>query len=172
MFRLLSKRKVSSVFLRVLLFIYRNQTCIVKWNGVSSYAFHVKNGVRQGLISSAVFFILYIDEILALLKKSGFGCYVNSLFVGAFLFADDIFLMSANRSGLETMINICEKFASSKNLKFGTNAIAKKSKTKCIAFSLKPREISNRRQFVSTVMIFPGCKKSIILASLFNQIQK
>ena len=40
-FKVLQARKVSAVFLRVLLFIYRNQCCEVKWSGARSERFGV-----------------------------------------------------------------------------------------------------------------------------------
>ena len=55
------------------------------------------------------------------------------------VFADDIFLLSASRSGLQEMVNLCQKFAASKNLKFGTNPDPKKAKTKCIVFTKRKK---------------------------------
>ena len=43
------------------------------------------------------------------------------------------------------MVNVCVEFAREKNLKFGTNAVPEKSKTKCIAFSAKKSDLSNLR---------------------------
>jgi hypothetical protein len=43
--------------------------------------------------------------------------------------------LSASRSGLQSMVKICEDLAKSRNLKFSMNADPKKSKTKCIIFS-------------------------------------
>ena len=57
--------------------------------------------------------------------------------MGGWIFADDILLLSASRAGLQEMINICERFAKKKYLKFGTNPVPEKSKTKCIIFSKK-----------------------------------
>ena len=97
--------------------------------------FHVSNGVLQGAVSSAILFVVYIDELLDLRKKSRLGCHIDSVFVGAFVFADDILLLSASRAGLQSLINICNDFASNRNLKFGTHENPSKSKTKCIVFS-------------------------------------
>ena len=116
LFTSLLKRKVDSIFLRVTLFIYRNQVCLVCWNGSFSFAFKISNSVRQGAISSAFFFIVYIDELISILKKSRIGCFIDSVYVGIFIFADDIFLLSANRSGLQAMVKTCEEFAKKKNL--------------------------------------------------------
>ena len=44
-------------------------------------------------------------------------------------------LMSANRSGLQAMVNMCETYAKVMKLKFSTNVDPVKSKTKCVAFS-------------------------------------
>ena len=128
-------RNVDCIFLRLILFIYSNQQCNVKWSGERPRTFTVGNGVRQGGVSSGIFFALYIDGLLSLLRKSGLGCRINGIFFGAVIFADDIFLLSASRNGLQHMVNICSKFVSARNLKFGTNADPKRSKTKCIMFS-------------------------------------
>ena len=44
------------------------------------------------------------------------------------------------------MINTCVEFSKQKNLKFGTNPVPEKSKTKCIAFSKKSRDSINLRR--------------------------
>ena len=140
LFQDLKKRNVGCIFLRLIMFIYCHQKCEVKWSGARSFEFSVNNGVRQGAVSSAIIFAVYIDELLGLLKNSGIGCHINSVFVGAFVFADDILLLSANRSGLQTLVNICHNFALERNLKFGTNDDPNKSKTKCIVFSKKKQQ--------------------------------
>ena len=56
LFTILQEKKVSPVFLRVLLLIYRNQYCDVKWNSSYSHRFPVLNGVRQGAVSSPLLF--------------------------------------------------------------------------------------------------------------------
>ena len=131
----LRERKVHPIYLRLLMFIYRNQQCDIKWAGKFSYQFAVSNGVRQGAVSSAILFSVYIDELFVLLREAGHGCHLNGLFMGCFGYADDLFLLSASRSGLQAMVNICHDFASSRNLQFSTNLNLYKSKTKCLIFS-------------------------------------
>ena len=143
LFSLLLKKKINGIFLRILLFIYERQTCLVKWNGVKSTGFPVSNGVRQGSISSAILFIIYIDKLIDKIKQMKIGCHIDSVFVGILISADDILLLCPNRSGLQIMINACEKFAKENNLSFGTNPDPKKSKTKCIIFSNNRRECTN-----------------------------
>ena len=92
----------------------------------------------KGAVSSGILFAIYIDNLLRILRSSGFGCHINGVFFGALIFAGDIFLLSASRSGLQAMVDLCQEFATSRNLKFGTNPDPVKSKTKCLIFSKRP----------------------------------
>ena len=57
LFKTLLDRKVDVLFLRLILYVYKNQQCCVKWNGVCSRKFGVQNGVRQGAVSSGIFLL-------------------------------------------------------------------------------------------------------------------
>ena len=139
----LRNRGVNAIFLRLLMFIYRNQQCDVKWAGKYSFRFSVSNGVRQGAVSSAILFSVYIDELFVILRKANFGCNISGVFLGCFGYADDLFLVSASRTGLQAMVNLCQDFASTKNLQFSTNVNPVKSKTKCLIFTKKSKEADN-----------------------------
>ena len=69
------------------------------------------------------------------LKSPDLAVTLIQFFVGVFVFADDILLLSASRAGLQALVNISNDFGSNQNLKFGTNLDPAKSKTKCIVFS-------------------------------------
>ena len=112
LFKTLLERKVDGLFLRLLMYIYVNQKCNVKWCSKVSNSFSVSNGVRQGAVSSGNLFAIYRDSILTLLQKSGLGCHLFGIFYGALFYADDILLLSASRSGLQEMVNICHNAAS------------------------------------------------------------
>ena len=71
------------------------------------------------------------------------GCHIHGVFCGALIYADDILLLSASRGGLQAMVNLCQKFISTRNLRFGTNSCPEKSKTKCIVFSKKSKDDSS-----------------------------
>ena len=135
MFKLLQEKGVSPIFVRILLFIYKNQTCDVKWNTSYSHRFSVVNGVRQGAVSSPLLFSIYIDGLITILRRSGLGCRIDSFYYGVLGYADDLLLMSASRTGLQAMVSMCEKFAKLRKLKFSTNDDPVKSKTKCLIFS-------------------------------------
>ena len=80
------------------------------------------------------------------MRDSGFGCTINGVFFGAIIYADDIFLLSASRNGLQAMINESHLFASKLNLKFGTNIIPDKSKTKCVMFARNKRDKTDAKE--------------------------
>ena len=142
LFTTLVKKNMSPIFLRLLLFIYKNQFCDVKWSSSYSHRFSVSNGVRQGAVSSPLLFSVYIDGLIVKLRGSGLGCRVDHCFFGCLGYADDLLLLSASRSGLQAMVTICEKFAKMKHLKFSTNVDPIKSKTKCLIFSPRIKDRS------------------------------
>ena len=137
------KRKVSFIFLRVLLYIYSKQKCDDSWNGCKSFQFGVSNGVRQGAVSSPILFGIYVDKLIKMLRLSGLGCTIGKYYFGVIVYADDIILLSPSRMGLQAMMNICQKFAATHNLKFSTNRDPDKSKTKCIHFSRKRQNLAS-----------------------------
>ena len=134
LFTILKGKNVAPVFLRIMLYVYSNQSCDVRWGSSHSAKFPVQNGVRQGAVSSPLLFSVYIDGLIKELRASGLGCRIDNFFYGCLGYADDLLLLSASRSGLQSMVKICEKFAQAKGLVFSTNEVAAKSKTKCILF--------------------------------------
>ena len=134
LFKKLIKRNFPPIFLRLLLVMYRSQSANVKWNGTTSNAFYIKNGVKQGAVLSAILFCIYIDDMIKELKRKGEGCWVNGGYVGIIVYADDIVLLSPSIDGLQNMIMSCNKYAKFHNLTFSTHDIPAKSKTKCVAF--------------------------------------
>ena len=148
LFKTLLKRGVNPVYLRLLLYVYTSQKYTVKWGTAVAEFFSISNGVRQGGVSSGIFFAVYIDELIDLLRNSSLGCSIHGVFYGALVYADDIFLLSASRSGLQAMINISQSFTAKLNLKFGTNINPDKSKTKCLVFT-KSRKVNTNIKEVS-----------------------
>ena len=109
--------------------IYTNQVCEVKWGEKKSAQFRVQNGVRQGGVISAIFFSIYIDDLIKILRRSRLGCEIQGVFYGAIVYADDILLMSGSRNGLQSLVDISHRYVRKKNLSFGTHPDPKKSKT-------------------------------------------
>ena len=135
LFQKLRERKFPAVCLRLLIFIYQNQTCFIRWNSSVSASFQVKNGVRQGAILSPSLFCVYLDCLLSQLRDAGLGCHIGGTFLGAFGYADDVTLLAPSRQALQSMLSICEEFATSHSMLFSTDPSPAKSKTKCMVFS-------------------------------------
>jgi len=71
------------------------------------------------VFSPALFNVLptcFIDE----LKASGLGCLFG-MFVGCFMYADDIILLSGSLNDLQSMLSVCFNVSSQLLLKFNTN---------------------------------------------------
>ena len=167
MFRTIYAAGVHPLYVRLLLHIYRNQSGQVYWEGNLSVKFLIRNGVRQGAVLSPILFNLYTTELFKILEDAGDGCRINGSYFGLFGYADDLALLCNTISGMQRMLNITSDFAEKHNIKFSTNCIISKSKTKCIAFGLKKEEypmsnmILNKKPlpWVDTVK-YLGCQVS------------
>ena len=139
LFMKLKENKFPGIFLRLLIYIYLEQACRVRWNKPLSGTFRVKNGVRQGAVLSPTLFSLYINLLMLKLEKSGLGCHVNNHYYGSAAYADDIILLSPSRNGLQSMFTMCEEYFMDHRITISTNNDVKKSKTKCI-YVLLPQQ--------------------------------
>ena len=124
---------------------YKNQRANVRWNGQESPHFSIGNGVKQGAILSAILYCVYTNGIFQELRKAKIGCFIGRNYVGVLGYADDLYLLAPCIDGLQEMLKVCEKYANEHNLKFSTDPNPIKSKTKCMAYLLKERELPNLR---------------------------
>ena len=143
LFMKLLQKGIPAIYLRLLMVMYDNQVANVKWNGSLSYTFSMKNGVKQGAVLSALLFCVYVDDLFKVLRKKRTGCWIKNNYIGILGYADDIFLLSPTIDGLQDMVTTCENFAAQHNLTFSTNSDNRKSKTKCLAFLKKDRNLRN-----------------------------
>ena len=63
LFKLLLKRNVCPRIIKLLLYMYVNQKCYVKWANELSEPFTVVNAVKQGAVISPLLFSIYIDNL-------------------------------------------------------------------------------------------------------------
>ena len=145
LFRKLLEAGIPPIILRLLLFIYVNQFANVKWNNSVSEIFSLSNGVRQGGVISAILYCFYGNILFSSLRKSGYGCWINSVYTGIYGYSDDNFLLAPSHYALQKMLETCERFAASHGLLFSTDADPSKCKTKCIAFTRKPTILKDIR---------------------------
>ena len=69
--------------------------------------------MSKGGVLSPILFGMYIDELLSLLRNSGYGCKVGHFYCGAIGYADDLSLISPS-----LMCDISLAFASEFDIKF------------------------------------------------------
>ena len=132
LFELLLKRNVCPRIIKLLLYMYVNQKCYVKWANELSEPFTVANGVKQGAVISPLLFSIYIDNLFKELKQLGLGCHVGPTFAGAFGYADDGALIAPSLYALKKMISLCESYAERYHITF--NPI----KSKLICYNIDP----------------------------------
>ena len=117
--------------------ILRHPTVACRWGKYISDEFHVTSGTKQGGVLSPDLFSFYVDDLFPLLRASGLGCYIATIFVACFLFADDMALSAPTRSTLQKLINITMTFCSENGLSFNP------SKTKVVVFGKHHKETQN-----------------------------
>ena len=106
----LIQRRVPLCFLNLIIYWYGNLSSVVKWNDTLSSSFRVTSGVRQGGILSPRLFIVYVDDLLLLLRQTGAGCYIADMFLAAIMYADDLALLAPTRSSMQRLLNVCQSY--------------------------------------------------------------
>ncbi len=71
LFRKLLDKDMSPLVLRLLLYMYTNQSLQVRWGNHIRATFSNKNGVKQGGVLSTIVFSFYMDGLFEWLRVSG-----------------------------------------------------------------------------------------------------
>ncbi len=109
LFKLLVDRQMPAIVIRLLIDKYTRQNICTTWNGTKSHTFTALNGVCQGGVLLPILFNVYFDEMIYKIEKNCIGYKIDTHFIGALAYADDVILLCPSRSGLQKMINICEQ---------------------------------------------------------------
>ncbi len=91
----------------------------------------ISKGIKQGGVISPILFTIYIDQLLLRLKCKPFGCHIGHNYCGALGYADDIVLLAPTLTNMDSILEICHKFAN------GYDVLFNSSKSKLIVFSKK-----------------------------------
>ena len=134
-------RKLPSIVIRALIYVYEEQVGCVKLLETKSETFGIVNGTRQGSVLSPTLFAVYLDGLLLQLRQLGVGCHVGGWWYGATCFADDLFLLAPSRTAAVMMLETCQQYALQHNLQFSTDPDPAKSKSKCIYFTGRARNV-------------------------------
>ena len=134
LFSKLISKGLPHIVVRVLIYIYEEQTGWVKLGGMRSQSFKISNGTRQGSVLSPVLFSVYLDDLLRKLRELKLGCHIGGYWLGGCGYADDLILLAPSRDVLQRMLEVCEAYASDHNLVFSTDPEPSKSKSMCMYF--------------------------------------
>ena len=129
----LMERGVPLCFLKLIMYWYLNMKSRCRWGNAFSEYFDVLTGTKQGGVLSPCLFTIYVDELIARLRKKGIGCYLISLFIACIMYADDLCLIAPTRGAMQQMLSVCEQFCAEFCLSFN----AKKSRV--LSFGKKSR---------------------------------
>ena len=118
LFKLLIKKGLCQLITCFLLKLYTKQCLKIRWGTSTSEEFKVCNGVKQGGVLSPLLFSIYMDELIERLKRSGVGCYIGNMFMGAFCYADDCNLLAPTLFSMKNMLDIVSKLGKDFDMKF------------------------------------------------------
>ena len=104
--------------IHVLINWYSKLSSSVRWGSARSDEFKISCGVRQGGVLSPTLFCIYVDNILS--KLSMYGCRMNGISYGSFMYADDLILIAPSVAELQLMVKVCCNELDSINLKLNT----------------------------------------------------
>ena len=149
----LDVKKLPPIVVRVLMFMYEEQSGHIKLQGHISANFSLINGIREGEAASPALWAVYADGVLKVLRQSKLGCHVAGMWMGAVMYADDLALLATNRAMLSEMLDLVVRHGAGLNLTFSSSQDPKKCKSFCIFFT---RPILARRIFYPDPLVFNG----------------
>ena len=114
--------KVPAIVVRVLVFTYTEQSGFVCLASGRSSSFGLSNGTRQGAAASPALWAVYVDGLLSELERDrGLAATWQSLWMGAYMYVDDLTLLAPTRAVMAEMLEVVECYSVSHNLKLSTD---------------------------------------------------
>ncbi|XP_065679036.1 uncharacterized protein LOC136093738 [Hydra vulgaris] len=119
--KLYYQKKIPLSIVHTILSLYQTGTSNISYLGCTSNKFRVSQGVRQGSILSPHLYNIYTENLLEkIVSESKVGTSINGVYTGIIAYADDIVLQSSTISGLQSLINIVQKYGLSNFIKLNT----------------------------------------------------
>lgn len=114
---------VTEPVLSIILRTYKESLQKVKVGLATSSTFKLQLGTKQGDVPSPTVFDIFINDLIQVLLESDLGALVQAetlfLVLVALFFADDALSLAEDVSSLQTIISICEKWATTWCMTFG-----------------------------------------------------
>jgi len=118
---------------------------VVRWNDAFSIPFKISSGVRKGSSLKPSLLNVFTNKVIMDLKRLHLSCYVNKTCIGCVLHADDMILLFASLSSLQTMLNRVCSTVCELNLNITC------SKLTCIAFGPHHKVNATRKSIFTVV---------------------
>ena len=90
----------------------------IRWGNSCSTKFRVTNGVKQGGILSPALFNVYMNNLSVSLNHSGIGGSLGGNLINHLCYADDLCLIALSSSGMQCLLDICDKYATGHQLTY------------------------------------------------------
>jgi len=87
---------------------FKKSVACVRWGEGMSDQFTVNSGTRQGGVLSPALFAVFVNDLLLRLEESNRGCFVHNVCFNAFLYADDLILISLSLQDMDILLDICK----------------------------------------------------------------
>ena len=138
----------------------------VRWGNTCSTSFCATKGVRHGGIVSSMLFNLYMDDLNLKLNCSGIGGYIGTSFINHLYYADDLCLISLSSSGMQHLLNNCNKYASTHKLVYNG------SKSFALCFKKNTLNVSSSSFYLDHMKIptVDQCRYLDIIISTNNSV--
>ena len=120
---------------KIIYISYKSATAHVQYNTRTSQVFRIQQGVGKVRVMSAWLFSLFINDLIYQLIDTKCGLIVGDLNIPSILLADDTTLMSASINGLQTLLDVVNKYAQTWRLKYNA------TKSNCLIF--KPTNLES-----------------------------
>ncbi|MES9879941.1 MAG: reverse transcriptase family protein [Sedimenticola sp.] len=102
---------VHPSLLKLFINMYTDMNSYVLYKGHKSETFPIRQGTRQGGVTSPFFYILYIDALLKNLEQSNNGGVIYQSSVSCPTVADDMVLISFSKTGLSNLMDMCYEYS-------------------------------------------------------------
>ena len=92
-------------------YMYMGGNEVIRWKGMYSGPYEVRQGVKQGGVLSPSLCKLYIFDLLRSLSSAGLGVHISHLYLGTPSCADDVLLLSNLPSEMQAMLNVNSEYS-------------------------------------------------------------
>ena len=104
--------------LRVIQDMYTGNKATVLVDNCLTREFEIHSGVLQGSKLGPLLFLVFINDMLTDLQKSGLGAKIGNLSISCLGFADDVVLTAETPANLQLLIDKCECWAKKNLMEF------------------------------------------------------